>query len=350
MTFFGPLPRNVVALDRNIYDLEAVQDGDTAGGDLAGSYPAPSVSAWRGRPVGLGVPDVGDAYVWDGAAWTPTHVPLEALENGDAAGGDLGGTYPDPSVAAIRGDPVSADRPHNHQVLMWDGARWAPADVVRHVPLWLTRLAVRDGAAHVDDDEFRGTVLEYAQDWTTTNPSGETAVHVANDVLSVLFKNEAEEDLSAASKQISDPSAPKTVEVAYRMAADDRYCLFGLHFSNGTDDGSDLVGFGPNPSVGRVEYRTGSFDDATFDVHTPDSSWVGGNGLGYLRLTWRANNSWAGSWSADGVSWTDAGKSHFAHSLTPTRFGMHWSRWGDGAEPMNVAVEYFRVYDEDLSV
>lgn len=225
-----------------------------------------------------------------------------------------------------------------------------PIEEAIRVPLWVTHLAERDDTAHADDDEFRGTVLQYAQDWTATNPSGETTIHVARDVASILFKSQAEGDLAASSKRITGPSAPKTVEVAYRMIADDRYCLFGLHFSNGTDDDSALIGFGPNPSVGKIEYRTGTFDDATFDVHTPDNLWIGGNGIIYLRLTWRANNSWAGSWSADGVSWTDAGASHYGHSLTPTHYGMHWSRWGDGAEPMNAAVEYFRVYDTDLSV
>lgn len=43
------------------------------------------------------------------------------------AGGDLGGTFPDPTVDAIEGVPVSATAPTLGQVLEYNGAEWAPA-------------------------------------------------------------------------------------------------------------------------------------------------------------------------------------------------------------------------------
>lgn len=42
------------------------------------------------------------------------------------AGGNLGGTYPNPVVVKIQNSPVSAVAPTANQVLFWNGALWVP--------------------------------------------------------------------------------------------------------------------------------------------------------------------------------------------------------------------------------
>lgn len=53
--------------------------------------------------------------------------PLDDITNGTSAGGDLSGTYPAPTVVGIQGREVSADEPALGQTLVWNGFTWAPA-------------------------------------------------------------------------------------------------------------------------------------------------------------------------------------------------------------------------------
>ena len=52
----------------------------TAGGDLAGTYPNPTVDGLQGRPIDSVAPAVGDVYSWDGAKWTPVDINSLILE------------------------------------------------------------------------------------------------------------------------------------------------------------------------------------------------------------------------------------------------------------------------------
>jgi len=97
----------------------------TAGGDLSGTYPNPTVIKLQGRNVLNNAPTTGQVIKWNGSNWAPSEDISGGIPSG-SAGGDLSGTYPGPTVSKLLGRTLSTTAPTNSQVLSWNGTQWNP--------------------------------------------------------------------------------------------------------------------------------------------------------------------------------------------------------------------------------
>lgn len=141
-----------------------------ASGDLSGSSSAQEV-------IGLlnhALPSLTDGYLnWTGSAWA-----LSAIAGGGggsptgSAGGDLGGTYPDPSVVALQGNPVESGilgSAEDGYVLAWDNAatQWRPSAIKNGFGAYTSRPAPGNaGATYIASDG----IVSFVDDGTEWRP------------------------------------------------------------------------------------------------------------------------------------------------------------------------------------
>ncbi len=101
-----------------------------AAGDVTGPYSALTVVGIQGRAVSSTAPlDLQVLRYSSGLMqWVPT--TLAGVTPSGPAGGDLGGTYPNPLVTGIQAVPVSSAMPLSGQALVYNGTQYAPTTIV----------------------------------------------------------------------------------------------------------------------------------------------------------------------------------------------------------------------------
>lgn len=100
----------------------------TAGGDLQGTYPNPTIANLRGRALSGNAPIAGQVLFFNGSQWIPTTLATGGGSPSGTAGGDLAGTYPNPTVGQLQARSVSNAAPNDGDTLTWNASanQWQP--------------------------------------------------------------------------------------------------------------------------------------------------------------------------------------------------------------------------------
>ena len=202
------------------------------------------------------------------------------------------------------------------------------------------------------DDEFNDDALDSS--WSVIDSGTDSlSVNESAGVLSIKKNGvgAAAYRWQGVMKPLGTQTFPMYIETAQRTYAwannGSALPMVGIGFSDsGTYGSGGMVAtttYLTSGNLNQVHLRRFNNFNTYVGQQFDEQSRLSGSVL-FMRLIWESANTWRAQFSPDGINWSDAGKSGWSSTLTPTHMGILISGYGIAATRHQItAFEYFRV-------